>query len=73
MREGGRRAAKQFLGRLRSFASEVAHIDTELDEEEFFDSIMRQYLRGFVLETYNIFGPKVVDILNPFNGKATRS
>ena len=72
-REYGKRIAKQTLGELRSFASQAAHQCPELNEEEFFELIAINYLKGFSIEVSRTFGStKTMKLLDPFNGKSRK-
>ena len=61
---------QQSLGEFRSFASQAAHMCPELNEEEFFEMVARNYIKGLRTEICKIFGPtKAANMLDPFNGK----
>lgn len=53
----GRHTIQQDLGMIRSFASQVKHADSTIDEEEFFELIAQEYLKGIVTEVSKIFKP----------------
>ena len=66
-RSRGKDTIKQELGQFRSFASEAARSCPELDEEEFFESVARNYLKGIAMEVSGIFGAaKAKRLLDPF-------
>ena len=68
----GRLIVQQELGQLRTFASQVAHINPSVKEEELFLSLATAWLDGLTRETSTIFGPentcRLLDIFN--NGKS---
>jgi len=65
----GRQVVQQELGDFRSFASSAAHQNPELDEEEFFELVARNFLKGVRYEVSKIFGvTKAKRLLDPFNG-----
>jgi hypothetical protein len=65
----GRQIIQQELGDFRSFASTAAHRCSEIDEEEFFELVARNLLKGMRYEVSKIFGAtKASKLLDPFNG-----
>lgn len=65
---------QQELGTLRSFASELAHKDSSLDEEALFDIFCQNWLLGLKRELTKIIGSeRSTEYLNPFNGITTKS
>jgi hypothetical protein len=63
----GRRTIKKNFGDLRTLASQLAHENDEIDEEEFFDSVSSNYLKGIKQEVSEILGTtKASKLLDPF-------
>lgn len=66
----GQKVIQEHLGSFRSFASQSAHACPELNEEEFFELVARNFLKGMRTEVSKIFGPtRAAKMLDPFNGK----
>lgn len=66
-RSRGKRIIQKELGELRTFSSQAAHTDQGINEEEFFELVSRNLLKGIRSEVSNIFGAtKAAHMLNPF-------
>jgi hypothetical protein len=66
-RQSGRATIQQNLGDLRTFASQFAHENTDIDEEKFFYLMALEYFRGLKGELFKVFDTDKIDILlNPY-------
>lgn len=68
----GKLIVQQELGTLRGYASQLAHMQ-DIDEEEFFLNMARNWLNGIHTETSKIFGADQASrFLDPFETGAKK-